>query len=304
MPLSHDRVFERVIVDYVVRGGARISWGLNPLFAEPRPHHFQLQVGETANPQADDWQDVGAPVENTFYAVDPGRRAHGVVSTVHYRVVLTTATGMHTSPPAAGFGLLSPRDWLYAREIIRKEELRASGGVATDGWLLKRRRHGPRQAPADAKDPRTMVRDPLTGAVIRRQNDPETLGTGFEGGYYRPMPFRVEFHEGLIYDATSDSAGNVDEEATARTGRCLMIPQVNSRDVFIARGSDLRYAFGRIKIAIALRNVPLVGDPVELKQLPLADVLYNVDAGGLAYVGPDGRPEPLDAGPWFPDVWF
>jgi hypothetical protein len=29
-----------------------------------------------------------------------------------------------------------------------------------------------------------------------------------------------------------------------------------------------------------------------------------VDAGGLAYVGPDGRPEPLDAGPWFPDVWF
>src|SRR5690606_9777784 len=43
--LGDDGTFAALEVDYLVRGGTRVSWSLSDGFAVPPPHAFQLQVG-------------------------------------------------------------------------------------------------------------------------------------------------------------------------------------------------------------------------------------------------------------------
>ena len=61
MPATRDRVFDRIVVDHLVRGETRVSWGVLPSFFGAEPYSFQLQWGRTGDPLADDWEDVGAP---------------------------------------------------------------------------------------------------------------------------------------------------------------------------------------------------------------------------------------------------
>ena len=63
-------VFDRVVVSRLTRGGTRVMWELLNSFLDPLPHTFSLEVGKTANNQADDWAQVGLSVTNVFVAVD------------------------------------------------------------------------------------------------------------------------------------------------------------------------------------------------------------------------------------------
>ena len=63
-PSQCESVFDVVHVSYLIRGGTRVCWQLLPTFADPLPYTFQLQVGQSANPDADDWEDVGVSIEN------------------------------------------------------------------------------------------------------------------------------------------------------------------------------------------------------------------------------------------------
>src|SRR5262245_61757312 len=69
--------FELVNADFMVEGSSRVSWTMRQNFAAPSPYSFQLQVGETGSNFADDWVNVGAPVQNTYMISDPIKRALG-----------------------------------------------------------------------------------------------------------------------------------------------------------------------------------------------------------------------------------
>src|SRR6185369_12176846 len=91
--------FNRLIVDYIYAGNARVVWEMQRHFIDPLPHTFQLQVGHTPDNAATDWVDVGSPVQDAFFTVDPTKRLFGKFKDLHYRVKITTPAGTYYSEP-------------------------------------------------------------------------------------------------------------------------------------------------------------------------------------------------------------
>ena len=114
--LTPEQPFNWVHVDYLVKGGARISWELKDCILDAEPWIFQLQV----NPNADEpgeWENVGTPLINTYYAIDSSQRMYGKDQRVAYRVLLETNSESYISPLANVYGNLSIRQWLLANAI-------------------------------------------------------------------------------------------------------------------------------------------------------------------------------------------
>jgi len=268
---TRDRVFDRVAVDFLVKGGARVSWSLARTFLDPPPYEFQLQVGGTGNPAASDWEDVGDPVEGAFFAVDPTQRAYGKNPTTHYRVKLSTINGAYFSIPASVFGVMDHHNWMIARDIVRRERLRLDRtGVKFRGWLLKRMWAG---ATPDPKDLSAAVTDPLTGAVLRSRAT-STLGTPFLSGYYAPVPFTLDKTAEGHYEQYDDADSTTDKPQNLIGCRVVMIPPVATLDAFVAQYSDRRYFFHEVKVTAEWQGVPLVAS-CSIRRAPSSDVIYS-----------------------------
>lgn len=261
-----ENVFDMVHVSYLIRGGTRVMWTLQESFNDPQPWLFQLQVGQTGNPDADDWTDVGIEVENTCYSIDPEQRSYGKSEQgTYYRVQLTTPLGVYLSDPTAKAGILMPRDWRLAREIVRKERLRHRY-ANQDGYLLKRRLTG-KNCPV-CLDPQTMeITDPYC---------PQCWGTGKECGYYYPMA--------CVWADLNPSASklNVDDQAVRGTvqdmrirARMLMLPILGEQDIWVSRKTDNRYYIESIQNVAEIQTVPLVAQ-VDLRPAPFTDVAYRI----------------------------
>lgn len=270
MPESRDLVFSRVSVDYLVRGGARITWSLRHFFWEPGSYRFQLQVGDTANPDADDWEDVGGTVVDLCYATDDEPRTHSKWRMPHYRVRLVTDAGEHISPPTAASGLLSQRDWLTARAAFRRERLHNRLSACWRGWLLRRKWRGD-EPPRD--DPVASVRDFITGDLVGLP-DTQTYGTAFTGGYYAPMPLQLELDGDARFIAQDPQVEATDSQMELR-GRAAAIPELQHRDVFVHAGSDRRYEIQQVRDIAVWNGVPLIA-LVVLRLLPATDIAYDV----------------------------
>jgi len=241
-------------------------WTLSQAFNDPLPWTFQLQVGRTGDQNADDWEDVGIAVDNTCYAIDPNQQNYSKgEQDAHYRVKLITSVDTYYSDPTAKAGILMPRDWRLAREILRKERLRHRY-ANQDGYLLKRRITG-NDCPV-CLDLQTMeITDPYC---------PQCWGTGKECGYYYPIA--------CIWADLSPMTRrrHLDDQATRGTiqdivitGRMLMLPLIEEQDVWVSRKTDDRYYIQSIQNVAEMRGVPLVAN-VELRPAPYTDVIYRI----------------------------
>lgn len=265
-PPSCENVFDMVHVSYLIKGGTRVMWELLPTFTDPQPWSFQLQVGETGLQDADDWEDVGVAVDNTCYAVDGTKRSYNKTQKTHYRVKLVTSVGTYYSAPTAKSGILSPRDWRLAQEIVRKERVRFKYS-AQDGYILKRRTNG-QDCTACLDYQTNEVTDPFC---------PQCWGTGKQCGYYYPM--------GCVWADLSPRTTNIqiDNNATRGTindivisGRMLMLPLISSNDVWVSRKTDERYYIRAVQHSAEIRGVPLLAN-VEMRPAPFTDVIYSID---------------------------
>ena len=263
-PPNCENVFDLVHVSYLIRGGTRVLWQLVPDFRDPFPWSFQLQVGTSGNPQADDWQDVGLPVDNSFYAIDRSKRAYNRVQQTHYRVQLTTSQGVYYSDPVAKTGILGVRDWRLASEIIRKERLR-SRYVAQDGYLLKRRISG--------TNCQTCL-DLQTGEVTDPYC-PECRGTGKQCGYFYPMSCIWADLSPTSHRLHQDDRRGVVQDIVV-PARMLMLPLISEYDVWVSRKTDERYYIHTIQHAAEFRGVPLIAK-VELRPAEFTDVIYDIE---------------------------
>lgn len=263
---SCEKVFSMVHVSYLIRGGTRVMWALLDTFNDPKPWSFQLQVSRVGNPQADDWVNVGLPMENSCYAIDPDKRNYSKgMQDTYYRVKLSTPIAIYFSDPVAKEGILLPRDWRIAREIVRKEKLRFRY-TSQDGYLLKRRITGLNCT--RCLDLQTLeVTDPYC---------PNCWGTGKECGYYYPMA--------CIWCDLAPFSGrrHLDDQATRGTvedivlqGRMLMMPIIEELDVWVSRKTDDRYYIQSIQDVAEIRGVPLIGN-LQMRPAPFTDVIYNI----------------------------
>jgi len=267
-------IFSKVSVWPLIRGGTRVEWTLHPRFADPTPHVFQLQVGRTGNPNADDWEDVGFSVQDTFFAIDDTKRVYGNFQWTHYRIVLTTSQGSYASKPQLVLDNLSKRDWLRMREIIRMETLRFKKEAGVEGYLLKRRLFGEECECID-----TLTKE------VRNAQCAICYGTGYVGGYYPPVPCyyfeEVEEGGGKVFDNQLDNAegrGTIDDSRRI-IARVLNTPQVFAYDVIVDKGGDTRWVVRSAEGAVAIRGLPIVLK-AELRLLPYSHPIYNLEIEG------------------------
>lgn len=278
MPFTQSFPFRRVAVDHLIAGVSRIWWQLHPGFKDAGDHTFQLQAGYTGNINAADWTDVGSPTINAWYAEDDHRRLYGMRLLTHYRVKLTTAAGLvYVSNPAGVYGELPEHDWVQAREILRKEQLR-SGLIGAPGYLVKRMRYG-RSC--------TKCLDHLTGAVLD-ERCPECKGTGFQVGFHAPVPLQCWdiTPQAIAEKRNGDKPPGQIRDAATIKARVLACPDLALEDVWVNGKSDERWAVDVIEQVVAPRGVPLVLS-VTLQLIPYTDVVYKIQVGGEPNDQPD-----------------
>lgn len=266
--LPCESIFDRVVVSHLIRGMTRVMWELLPTFTDPGPLVFQLQVGATANNDADDWIDVGLPITDQYIAFDPEQRVWGKLNFTHYRIVLTTPLGVYYSTPTAGMGTLDRRSWKLARETVRIR-LRAMqiGTAGQRGFLLKRRWTGldcPRCLDYQTKE----VRDPAC---------PDCYGTGKKCGYYYPMSCIWAELSPRVRHTELDggqSRGTIDDVVVSST--MLMTELLAEDDIWVSDRTDDRYFVHKVQHTEEMRGVPLVAT-VELRLIPFSHVVYTID---------------------------
>jgi hypothetical protein len=269
MPQARIFPFRRVSVDHMVRGTTRVWWQLERDFKDSGPYVFQLQIGKTGLRDAVDWVNVGAPVVNGYMAYDPLWREAGYDLLDHYRVVLTTPTDVYVSQAANCYGDLPERDWLIAREVIRKEELRFKY-VAVPGYLLKPYRFG---------NPCARCRDQLTQEVID-SDCPVCNGTGFEVGYHPPLSMQCwDLSTQTVQEGVDAQLKGITRENPYITARVIGFPAINKNDIWVNGSSDERWLVETIQIAAAIRNVPIIYQ-IQMGLLPLSNTAYAIEVGG------------------------
>lgn len=279
MALQRAYPFRRISVDNLVEGETRVWWQIEPTFRELGPYTFQLQVGSTDLDEAVDWQNVGEPVVDAFTATDPEKRLRGSVITTCYRVTLTTPHATYVSPAAQSFGELSDKDWLMAREILRKEKLRHSK-VSINGYLIKALRYG-------KLCPRCL--DPMT-LEPTDNNCSVCLGTGFERGFHPAVPLQCWDLTPQIIDETQDiRLKGTSRENAYVMARVIGYPGLNNYDVWVNAQTNERWLIREIKVAAAIRGVPLIYE-VRMGLIPFNNGIYDVSV------------EPETTIPWEPKI--
>ncbi len=260
-------VFDRVHVSYLIRGMTRVLWDLLPTFGDPLPLEFQLQAGQSANPDADDWADVGLPVVNVYYAIDPDQHVFGKNNFTHYRVKLTTSLGTYYSAPEAKRGVLGQRDWLNARERVRiKRVVFRYGPSGQMGYLLKRRVTG-YVCPVCTDFMTSEVRDP---------DCPQCYGSGFQCGYFFPMSCVWASLSPVIRRTHLDAGqarGTIDDITVK--AEMLQTELLGEADVWVAAKTDERWYVHTVANTAEIRGVPIVAD-VELRLIPFSSSIYTI----------------------------
>jgi len=168
------------------------------------------------------------------------------------------------SLPVHTFGELQEKDWLFAREIVRKERLRHQL-VSVDGYLLKRMRFGEKCE---------ACTDPLTGGILDSKC-PECNGTGFKVGYHPPTPLAVDMKPEAVIELLKGTEPPGQTAIVDNHMRILGFPSVHKHDIWVDGKSDQRWIMHEIANMAEWRHVPMVVDAT-IKLLPFTDQAYKI----------------------------
>lgn len=266
MPQSSNWPFKRILVDHLFHGTTRVWWELEPSFNVPGPYKFQLQAGYTGQNSALDWIDIGNQATNAYYLVDDTVREHsGKQQLTHYRVLMTVGGKNYVSNPQGPWGHMDKKDWLLAREIVRKERLRLDETSAA-GYLIRKFHYGVIN---------TKNTDFLTNEITDSSH-PESWGTAFKLGYHPPVNLPISFEtETISHVRGGDNIADYNSRKDVLLGRVVAFPDIFKEDIWVDAGTDQRYLIDRISIIAAWRKVPLVYQ-VELKLVEFNNTIYRI----------------------------
>lgn len=271
-PATCPQVFERVRVFPIITGGTRIEWSLLPNFIDPQPQTFQIQVGRTANQAADDWTNVGLPAVNASFGIDAEQRVYGMTQWTHYRIVCTTPIGVYISDPTPALGNLSLHDWRIVNDLFRQNRLRLERTHAgVQGYLLKRRLYGAKC---------TVCSIDIQTGECRYPQCPSCFGTGFQGGYFAPIPcVYVDLQLRMTRDKLDGQMRGTVNDVTLPNNMMLASPYVNDSDIWIDRYADVRYALHEVQYAATVRGVPVLLS-CNLRPIPFSSPIYTIPVSG------------------------
>lgn len=259
-------VFERVKVFPIIRGGTRVEWKIVPTFGDAEPHEFRLQVGSTANPDADDWEWVGLSARDAWYMIDDTQRVWGKTQWTHYRVALATPRARYFSKPVRAIGSPDYRQWRLAAALLRAQRVRLKeAGVGGPGYLLKRKLYGIKCS---------ACTDFQTGECLNHRCG-TCYGTGFEGGYFPAMPcvYADLSNRTSREEVAGDGRGTVNDKARV-TAELLGSPHIMQNDVWVDAGSDQRWVIHGTRNLQEMGPIPVLV-AAEFRLAPFGDIIYD-----------------------------
>jgi len=242
-------------------GGFLYSWEIDGGFNDPAPWVFCVQLGDTADGP---WKTISPDLVNVIAWRDRGgKHLYGKTNVLHFRVALRTANGTYFSHPIQPYGDLPRREYLLAREIMRREALRARVLAGTECDLYIRSTFGPKC---------TFCIDPVTGDV-RDSHCRKCLGTGRYPAYFGPHRMMLSFS----VDSSHHKANSNDGTHETRMFEALAIgnPVIKQGDVIVDRMRDKRYVVGEASIVSEVRRVPCL-QRVGFDEAPLSDPIYRL----------------------------
>jgi len=259
--------FKRVEVWNMARGGSTICWDLSQNYFPKGPLHFYVDFGRAGT---DEWIVLNPdnPVIDDCCFVDPCQRTWEMLSDHYYRIRMiqpsVPGAPVVKSQPTLGSGRLSKKDWLVAREIIRKEALQDKRDAVT-GFLLKRKKYGvacPHCLDWDTKE-------------VTDSDCQYCFGTGILGGYYPGVIFHVGLDDNWnrklqIGPPPQGTHSEIDKKA-----RVALYPMIETRDVWVRADNDERYVIDSWTCIASYRGLQLIANAV-LKLAPATDIVYSV----------------------------
>jgi hypothetical protein len=232
--------------------------------------HFYVDFGRAGT---DEWVALNEdPVIDDCCFVDPCQRTWEMLSDHYYRIRMLQPSvpgcPVITSMPTLGSGRLDKKDWLRAREIVRKEylQMRIDG---IQGFLLKRKKFGVACPNCLEYDTREVV----------DSDCPICYGVGIVGGYYPGIMFPMR------EVSTVDRRLNVGQPPQGMNSditeqfRCVLYPVIDTRDVWVRADDDARYIVDKYNVSASYRGLSLVA-VATLKLAPATDIVYSVPIEG------------------------
>ena len=263
------RIF-RVDVWHMARGGTEILWGLSQNYFPTGPLHFYVDFGRSGT---DEWIALNSePIIDDCSFVDPCPRTWEMLSDGYYRIRMLQPSvpgcPVIISQPTLGSGRLNKRDWLRAREIIRKEHLQGKFDD-TFGFLLKRKKFG-------VKCPNCLDYD--TREVVD-SNCEICYGVGIVGGYYPGVEYSVELDAKWTRRINAGQPPQGTNSNIVKTARVVMYPVIDTKDIWVRSDNDERYVIDKYEVVASYRGLALVAIAT-LKLAPATDIVYSVPVEG------------------------
>lgn len=249
----------RISPSYV--GGFLYSWEISGGFNDRGPWRFVVQKGHTAEGP---WENLSPVLENVIaWREEGGKHLVGKSNTLFFRVVLKTPDGTYFSHPMQPYGDLPRREYLLAREIMRREALRARVLSGTECDLYIRSTFGPKC---------TFCIDPVTGDV-RDSNCRKCFGTGRYPAYFGPHRMLLSFGTDSSHHKHNSNDGT--HETKALEALAIGNPVIKKGDVIVDVAQDKRYVVGISSIVSEVRRVPCL-QRLGFEEAPLSDPIYRI----------------------------
>ena len=252
-----------VVPDYFK--GFVFHWSLRGGFNDEGPWKFVVEMGRT---QEGEWTPISPELEDVFAwrAPDPPRVNKD--SVLFFRLVLKTADGVYATDARTPYGDLDRREFLIARDIMRREVLhmRKLAGTECDVWSVSN--YGRRC---------TRCIDPETGHS-RDSHCPVCFGTGFVPPYRGPFRVWCSFSENNQHRMTEGNEGNGVDEQKMFSVRMVSSVPVKKNDVLHDVASGKRHYVQEVQISAELRRVPIV-QTVVVSEIAVTDPAYKI--GGM-----------------------
>ena len=261
-----DCIFKQVVIWHMTKGGTQLYWELSPSFYEKGPYHFYVDLGQ---PATDVWLALhSTPIVDDCYFQDSCQRTWDQLIDHYYRIRLVLSDGrVFKSQPTQANGGLGRKDWLRARDIVRREHLQQRKIDGTQGVLLKRKKFGERC-------PVCLDHDTLE---VTDSNCATCLGTGIVGGYYPAVEFWFTTKAGARRKVKVAAPPRGKHAVTNRGSgaRCVLYPQIDTKDVWINASTDERYIIDSYDVLADIRGLPLIAS-ADLRLAPATDIVYSI----------------------------
>lgn len=270
MPGASDPFISLEVHPHYGAGSAVVRWVVTPSYVNGSFYVYRSYTGaqqggwELINPRED---GQAAPIHGDQF-VDERVVEHRIGGRRHkvwYRVLLEWDGKEYDSPIVAAFEDLTPHEFGLVRRILEQEHARMA--TRRNGIPVKM------AFPAVHTGPCTNCRDADTGQHLRTHTCARCYGSGFQGGYYRPVDSYMELY-GASPHRHEVSSTNLDDSAK-RAARFLAWPRPWPDATLIIRPrTDERYLVGAVN-HLKFKGVIPIAVTAELELLDPKHVAYT-----------------------------